>query len=174
MVKGLQRSMSRGNELRQEIVKRVIAVRVGLLTADGATGVGFGSLVIGDFPAGNILLLGAIAYMQFSGPTSGDLVDTWEGDYGIGTTPASDATITAGDVDMVPSTALAAAVAEISPRTRGVNATGALTGQIFDNTDDSLELNLNLLIDDVDIAADGIVMTVNGELHLAYIAMGDD
>lgn len=174
MVKGLQRSLSRGPALRQPITKQTLVVKDGTLTVDGASGVGFGSLVIGDFPAGNVMLLGAVAYFTFTGPTSGDLDDDWAGDYGIGTTPAGDATITAADVNVVPSTAIAAATAEASPRTRGVEPDGSLCGQVFDNTDGSLELNLNLLIDDANIGADGIDMTVDGELQIAFIMLGDD
>ncbi len=173
MGKGLKRSLS-GATQDHVIIKQKILVRAKTLTVAGATGVGFGSLQIGDFPEGNVLFIGAVGYMQFTGPTSGSLVDTWEGDYGIGTTPASDGTLTAGDVDVVPSTALAAATAEASPRTRGAQADGALAGQIFDNTDGSLELNLNLLIDDADISADGIVMTVNGDLFISFTMLGDD
>jgi hypothetical protein len=165
--------MSRGAPQRQEIIKQTIVVRDGALTVDGATGVGFGALVIGDLPEGNILLLGAVGYFTFAGPTSADLADDWEGDYGVGTTPADDATITAADIDVIGSTAIVAATAEASPRTRGVGVT-ATNAAILDNTDGSLELNLSLLIDDADIGADDIIMTVNGELFLAYIVLGDD
>ncbi len=173
MGKGLPRSLS-GATQEHVVIKQKILVRAKTLTVAGAAGVGFGSLQVGDFPEGNVLLLGAVGYMQFTGPTSGSLVDTWEGDFGIGTTPASDGTLTAGDVDVVPSTALAAATAEASPRTRGAQADGALAGQVFDNTDGSLELNLNLLVDDADISADGIVMTVNGDLFISFTMLGDD
>lgn len=173
MAKGLPRSLSRGEPQRQEIIKQTFTVRNVTLTVDGATGVGFGSVVIGDLPKGNILLLGAVAYMQFTGPTSAQLSDTWNGDYGIGTTPAGDATITAGDVDMIQSTAVGPAVAEASPRTRGISL-NADAGEIHDNTDNSLEINLNLLVDDADISANGIAMTVNGELTLLYSVLMDD
>ncbi len=173
MTKGLIRSLSRGPANRQKIIKQTIAVRDGLLTVAGASGVGFGSLVIGDLPEGNILFLGAVAYIQATGPTSGDLVDTWEGDFGVGTTPAGDGTLTAGDVDLIQSTAFAAATAEASPRTRGTSL-GADTGEVHDNTDGSLEINLSILVDNADIAANGIVMTVNGDVELSYIVLMDD
>jgi hypothetical protein len=165
--------MSRGDPARQEIIKQTFVVRDGTLTVT-ATGVaiGFGSVVIGDFAEGNILFLGAVGYFQFSGSgADANLVDTWSGDFGIGTTPAGDATITGTDVDIVASTALAAATAEVGVRTRGVNATQA----IFDNTDGSLEINLNALIDAADITDNQSVdLTVNGELHIAYTILGDD
>jgi hypothetical protein len=172
-MKGLPRSLSRGDPQVQEVVKRTFVVKNGLLTVDGATGVGFGSLVVGGLPEGNILLLGAVSYMQFTGPTSADLDDTWEGDYSVGSTPADDATLTAGDVDLVGSTPIAAATLEASPRTRGV-VTAALVGTVLDNTAGALELNLSMLVDDAHIGADGIVMTVNGELTLLYSVLQDD
>lgn len=169
-MKGLPRSRSRGPAAANPIIKRVIPVRNVTITVDGASGVGYGSAVIGDLPEGNILFLGAVAYMQFQGPGSAGLTDTYDGDYGIGTTPPSDATITGADVDIIASTALGAATAEISPRVRGTNATQA----VFDNTDGSLEINLSLLIDDANISADDLAFTANGELFISYIVLGDD
>lgn len=173
MAKGLPRSRSRGAPIKQPIIKQTFVVRNGLLTVAGASGVGFGSLVIGDFPEANILFLGAVGYMQFTGPTSGSLVDTWQGDFSIGTTPASDGTLSAGDIDLLNTTALAAATAEASPRTRAISVNGD-TGEIHDNTDNSLEMNLNLLVDNGDISADGIVFTVNGEFVISYVPLLDD
>lgn len=173
MGKGLPRSMSRGDPSRQEIIKQTFVVRDGVVSvAAVSTAVGYGSLVIGDFPEGNILFLGAVSYMSFAGSGSdANLVDTWNGDYGIGSTPAGDATITDADVDLISSTTIGAAVAEAIGRTRGTNATQA----ILDNTDGSLEINLNVLIDAADITDDQSVdLTVNGELQIAYIILGDD
>lgn len=170
MVKGLQRSLSRAPKSRGGPNVAVFKASDLAITIDGATGVGFGSAVLGDFPEGNISFKGAVAYMQITGPTSANVVDTWEGDYGIGTTPAGDATITGADVDIIDSTALAAATAEASPRTRGTGSTAA----IFDNTDGSLELNLNVLVDDADISADSLAFVANGEVHVTYEVLGDD
>ena len=170
MGKGLPRSTSRGTPQSQEVIKQVVKVRDLTLTVDGATGVGFGTAVIGGLPQGNVLLLGAVAYMQFTGPTSADLADTWEGDYAVGSAPTADASLAGAEVDVIPSTAIAAATAEASPRTRGANATQVM----LDNTDGTLELNLQLLIDDAHIGADDIDMTVNGELHLLFSVLGDD
>lgn len=173
MGKGLPRSLS-GASQKHVIIKQRVEVRAVPLTVDGAAGIGFGSVVIGDFPAGNVLFLGCVSYLQFSGPISGSLDDTWQGDYAIGTTPASDATISNADEDIVPETALAAATAEVSPRTRATQGDGAKAGQVFDNTDGSLELNLNLLIDDANISADGIIMSCEGEVFISYVMLGDD
>lgn len=177
MGKGLPRSHTRGQFAGGAGPKGgIIKVPEGTtMTITGATGNGWGTAVIGDFPAGNILLLGCVGYLQFAGSGSdADLADDWEGDYAVGTTPTADATLAGTDANVVPSTALAAATAEVSPKTRGTQADGALAGQVFDNTDGSLELNVNLSIDDADIAGDDSVITVTGELHIAYQVLGDD
>ena len=173
MVKGGHYTSKRGSAQQQEIIKQVIKADALAISVDGASGVGFGSAVMGDFPEGNILLLGAVSYMQFTGPTSASLDDDWAGDYAIGTTPASDGTVTAADIDVIGSTALAAATSEVSPRTRGVSVT-ATNAAVLDNTDGSLELNLNLLVDDANIGADGLAFTATGELHVVYVVLGDD
>lgn len=170
MGKGLPRSLSRGDAAQHSVVKRTFTVDSLAISVDGATGVGWGTAVLGDLPEGNILLLGATSYLTFTGPTSASLGDTWQGDYAIGSAPTADATLSGSEVDVIPLTAIAAATAEVSPRTRGANATAVL----LDNTDGSLELNLQLLIDDADISADGIAMTADGEVMLAYIVLGDD
>ncbi len=175
MGKGLPRSHSRGAFAGADLPAHIVKADAFAFVVDGATGVGFGTAVVGGLPEGNILFLGAVAYMTISGP-GGDagLVDDWEGDFGVGTTPASDGTLTAGDVDIVPSTPLAAATAEVGVRTRGAQGDGSLAGQIFDNTDGSLEVNVNVLVDDVDISADGIPFTATGEVFLMIAVLGDD
>jgi len=146
---------------------------VGVFEVDGATGVGFGTLVVGGFPEGFVHFMGAACSLQFAGSgADAGLVDTWAGDFGVGTTPASDGTITAGDVDILPSTALAAATAEVSPLTEALSIDAA-NAHNFDNTDGSLEINLNLLIDDANISADDVPITVTGFISLAYCMLGN-
>lgn len=171
MSKGLPRSLSRGGN-KSSVRRLDLKFKDVAISVAGTSGVGWGTAVIGDLPEGNILLLGAVAYAQFTGPTSANLVDTFDGDYGIGSTPADDATITNGDVDIIQSTALGAATAEVSPRARGTS-TGATAGVVLDNTDGSLEVNLNLLIDDANISGT-VAMTATGVLFLSYVVLGDD
>lgn len=172
MGKGLPRSMSRGAAQRQEVIKQnfVISGTVAV-TATGAA-VGWGTAVIGDLPKGNILLLGAVAYVQLAGSGADANLDaTWDGDFSIGTAPTADVTLSGAEIDIIGSTALGAATAEVSPRVRAVNATQA----IFDNTDNSLELNLNVLVDAANIVDGATVnLTASGVLQLAYIVMLDD
>jgi hypothetical protein len=172
MAKGLPRSLARGG-VTAPVRRQTIKVTNAVVQVDGATGVGWGTAVIGDLPAGNILLLGAVSYMQFTGPTSASLADTYDGDYSIGSAPTADSTINGSEVDIIQSTALGAATAEVSPRARGTSA-AAICGTILDNTDGSLEVNLNLLIDDANISADDLNFTASGEVHISYVVLGDD
>ncbi|HVJ14520.1 MAG TPA: hypothetical protein VM686_03730 [Polyangiaceae bacterium] len=171
MGKGLPRSSARGAAARQDVIRQTITVSNLALLVDGATGVGWNSVVAGDLPEGNILLLGAVSYLQFT--AGGTISTTFDGDYSIGTTATADATLASGDIDIIPSTPLGAATASVSPRVRGV-MTASVCGTTYDNTDGSLELNLNLLIDDANISADNEPVTANGVIHLAYIVLGDD
>lgn len=168
-MKGLARSLARGSKVRNPIVKHTVKIKDLAIEVDGATGVGFGTAVIGDLPEGNILFLGAVGYAQFTTADAG-VTATFDGDFSVGSAPTADATLSGAEVDIIASTALGAATAKVSPRARGTNATQV----ILDNTDGSLELNLNLLIDDATISADNVAFVANGDVFLSYIVLGDD
>jgi len=173
MTKGLQRSHARGPKALAPIVKDTIVLdgMTVTVTSTGAA-IGFGSVQISDFPEGNILVLGLAGTLGLAGSgADANLAATWAGDFGIGTTPASDATISVGDEDMVTEAAIGPATAEVVAAFRVAQATQG----IFDNTDGSLELNLNVLIDAADIVDDtSVVLTLSGTLEIAYIRLGDD
>ena len=172
MGKGLPRSLARGAPQRQEIIKQTINISGTVAVAAAGAAVGFGTRVIGDLPEGNILFLGAVAYVRLAGSGSDANLDaTWDGDFSIGTAPTADVTLSGSEVDIIGSTALGAATAEVSPRVRAVNATQS----ILDNTDGSLELNLNVLIDAANIVDGATVnLTASGTLQLVYVVMLDD
>lgn len=172
MGKGLPYSSKRGKAETQEIIKQRIAFTGKSISVAGTSGVGWGTVVIGDLPEGNVLFLGAIAYVTFTGPTSASLGDTWNGDWAIGTAPTGDATLNGSEVNLIPSTPTVVAVSEVSTGNRGISTTTE-TGAILDNTDGSLEFNLNLLVDDADISGT-VAITAAGFLEIAYIMMGDD
>jgi hypothetical protein len=125
--------------------------------------------VIGDLPAGNILILGAVSYVQITEASAG-ITATFDGDVSIGSTPTADVTLAGTDVDIMPSTPLGAATSSVSPRVRGVLAAPFT----LDNTDGSAELNLNVLIDDAAISADDAVASAVVDLFLLYSVLGDD
>jgi len=177
MSKGLPRSLSRGSAQRQEIVKQSIAINE-TITFTGATGaVIFGTAPIGGLPEGNLLFLGAVAYLQLAGSGSdANLTADFQGDFGIGTAPTADNDLgDAGDDNIIPSTAIGPATAEVTPVTRGTSTEATEQGAILDNTDGSLELNLNILLD-ADEVTDGEEsdITATGVVHLAFIVLGDD
>lgn len=172
-MKGLPRSMGRGAAVQQEIQR--LSLRVKDLTinvANGTAAPGQGTAVLAGLPQGNLLFLGAVSYLQFA-TADADIIATFDGDYSIGTVPNADADLAdAGEADIVPSTALGAATAKLSPVVRAAS-TDALGGGVIDNTDGSLELNLNLLIDDASMSGDA-AFTANGVVHIAFIVLGDD
>lgn len=171
MPKGLLRSLSRGPQSLQKVVTERLMLNEEL-TFTGSTGAAVEATApIAGLPEGNILLLGAVANLTFTGPTSADLADDFQGDYGLGTTPANDNTITGTDVDIIGSTAIAAASSEVSANNRGTNATQA----IINNTAGAGEVNLNVLLDADEVAnGQDVVVTVTGPVDIAYIVLGDD
>jgi len=176
MTKGLQRSLGRAplqdSDVSLRSLKMTVPFTAKNITINGATGVGFGSVVLANFPEGNIQFEGAVVNVSFLEADAG-IIDTWSGDFSIGTTPASDGTLSAGDVDLIASTALGAASGGAVATTR-VASLVAVAGTIHDNTANTLEVNFNMLIDDASISANGTIMTITGELVLTYNVLGDD
>jgi len=168
-MKGLKRTLK--NQLGDVVQRITVPIKnLQVSVADGAPG--FGTSVIAGLPQGNILFLGAVAYLQFQ-TTDADITATFDGDFSIGTVPTVDNDLAdANEADIIPSTAMGAATAKLSPVIRGVS-TDALGGLIIDNTANTLELNLNVLIDDAAISG-AAIFTANGTVSLAYLVMGDD
>lgn len=180
MGKGLPRSTARGNPQITDLSKvRVAQVPLtGTVNVTGvADAVDAGEIVLSpDLPEGNILFLGAVANLTVD-VTDADMIADWAGDFSIGTVPNSNDVDVgdAGEADIIPSTQLAAdSGVKVTLPTRGAS-TAALSGVIFDNTDGSLELNLNLLFDDNQITDAAVAtVTTSGMMYIAYILLGDD
>lgn len=173
MAKGLPYSNKRGNPTAVPQVRRVSYPVKNLeitVTAGASTALGFGTAVLGDLPEGNILFLGGISYLQFFTADT-DASATWDGDYSIGTTATADTTLNSTDADLIVSSPIGAATARLSPVARGEGS----TVNMFNNTDGSLELNLNVITDDNAITDSlAATFTVNGYVELVYIVLGDD
>ena len=169
MAKGLVRSLSRGAPQRSIVQKQTIRVVNLPVTVSGLTGIGFGTAIAGDLPQGNILFLGAISYLTLN-TASANVTTTFTGAYSVGSAPTADSTLSGAEVDLVPQTTLTAATGRVSPRTRGANATQLM----LDNTDKTLEININVLIDDASVSADGNACFLNGEISLVYSVILDD
>ncbi len=172
MSKGLNRSRARGKPLLSSVVKLTIPVTALALStgSSGATGDGWATAVLRGLPEGNLLILGAVASLQFTSADAG-LTTTWTGAYAIGTSATADATLSGTDANVVQSTTLSAATAKVSPLTRGTSSAATTP---LDNTDKSLNLNLNVKVDDATISANGVAMTVTGQVYVAVLVLGDD
>ena len=172
MSKGLPRSLSRGKAQTQAVTKIQLPINHTVTVSATGAAIGFGSVVVGGLPEGYLKILSAAIQVQFSGSgADANLVDTFDGDFGVGSTPASDATITAGDVDFISSTALGAATAEVSPLLTVADGVDL----VLDNTAADLELNLNVLIDAANITDDTSVdLTATGILEVVLVTMLDD
>lgn len=170
-MKGLPYSMRRSKPQTPGLKKFRIDLRnKAIAVTDGAPG--YGTVVVGDFPQGNILYLGAVALVAFSS-SDADLIATFEGDMSLGTAPTADGTLSGSEVDLIASASMGvAATGKVSPTTRYASAT-ALSGTIFDNTDGSLEINMNVLIDDGSISG-AVDLLANGWVEIAYAVLGDD
>lgn len=173
-MKGLLRSLDRRPRHRRDMVKETIVLDGKTIDITSvSTAVGFGTLVIGDFAEGNILYFGMAGTIGFAGSGSdANLVDDWEGDVSLGSTATVDVTLDTTDVDLLASTAIPAATAEVVDAFRVAEVA---TPIMLNNTDGSLEINLNMLIDAADIADDETVtITLSGTIELAYTVLGDD
>ncbi len=173
MSKGLPRSLSRGKALKEAITKIRIPLQDFPITVTSVgVAIGWGTAVLGGLPEGQLKIMAVAAQLAIAGSgADANLGDTWAGDFGIGSTPADDATITAGDVDLIASTALGPAVAEVAPLVTAVNGVDS----VLDNTAADLELNLNVLIDAADIVDDqSVILTVSGVVEVTLLTMLDD
>lgn len=168
-MKGLTRSLARGPQARQVVHKTSYPVKALAISVAGTSGVGWGTVVIGDLPEGNILLLGAVGYLKVTSADA-DITAVFTGNYAVGTTATADATLTGTDINVLPSTAISAATLGVSPLTRAVSTAAPA---VLDNTDGSLELNLNLIIADAEISGTADC-TLDGAVHLSFIVLGDD
>lgn len=173
MTKGLHRTLTRGNhEVRQHINRMHVSVEnVPISMYGNPGGYNTGSVVVGDFPKGNILLLGSVSYMEFAGPGSLNLADDWQGYYSIGTNPNASGMPGSSGRDIVDLGTLSPAVGEMVARKRVIKDKTSM----LDNTDHSLEINFNLVIADLDITdTETVVITATGNLQLAFIALHSD
>lgn len=171
-MKGLQRSLSRGPKATKDVnVARLVLDES--ITFTGSTGVAVGGTAVLDtLPQGNILLLGAVANLTFTGPTSANLANDFQGDYAIGTAPTADNDLSdTNEANIIASTAIPAATAEVSANVRATNATQA----IIDNTAGDMELNLNVLLDADEVTnGEDVAIAITGTVDVAYIVLGDD
>jgi hypothetical protein len=149
--------------------KTVLTLTATPVTVGNTTGISFGGLKLYDFPAGRIAVIGATADLSFDWHSQGP-AETGSGDFALGTTITSDATLDGTDVNLLPSTALT------DPFVAGVGAgKGALAASAqFDGTTTPVDLNINIIIDDADVAdGDSDVVSVSGTITIVWANLGD-
>ena len=166
-MKGLPRSLSRGAQRLQETVRIDFTINSLVIAITGTTGVGWGTVVIGGLPVGHISLQNARLDYTIT-EASASIIDTFDGDISIGTTPTADGVLSGTEVDIIPSTATITAVSSVSSGNAFMTSTEV--GTILDNSGGAQELNLNLLIDDASISGDDDV-TIEGNLTLIYTVL---
>jgi hypothetical protein len=139
------------------------------VTVANVTGASFGGLKLYDFPEGRIMIVGGTASFSFDWSAS-DIGAAGSGDFSLGTTISADATLGGTDVDIMASTAM------LDPFVSGVGTgSGALVNNTaFDGTGTAKDLNLNIIIDDADVAdAASDIVYVTGTITVKWDFLGD-
>jgi hypothetical protein len=139
---------------------------------DEAGVVAYGSLKVLDLPAGAIMFLGATADLALTKSAAG-VDDTWDGDFGLGTTAAgNDNALATTEQDLIPTTATPQAVAGATTATGQSTATEAPV--IHDGTTTPVDVYLNLLVDDADhdVTTTPTNLIVTGTVTLVYANLG--
>lgn len=148
----------------------VITLAAFPVTAANTSGASFGTAKLYDFPECRIGILGSTASLAFN--WAGTSIDAaGSGDWSLGTTGTSDATLASTDVDLCPSVAMTdPAVAGVAAATGGALAAAAQ----FDGTSTAKDAYLNVIIDDADVA-DGTsaVVLVTGTIRITWVDLGD-
>ncbi len=165
-------STSVATESGSDVVhKTVLALTDVSVTAGNTTGVSFGGTKVYDFPEGRILLLGAtLDSLTFDLTDAGNATPVAAadgGDIAFGTTVAGDGTLSAADVNVIPSTS-------IDPISGGVTGAALAVSAQFDGTTTAVDVYVNVLVDDADVgngASD--VILVSGTLTLVWANVGD-
>ena len=136
---------------------------------DAAAAGSHGSAPLFTFPAGNILILGAIGTLSLTAG-SGGLADTAAVVAAIGTvaTAVDNATLTSTEADIIPSTA--------ATLTDGANAAVDMQSTavaVKDGTTTAGVARLNLAVPDADSTASD-TLTVSGTVTITWINLGDN
>jgi hypothetical protein len=140
--------------------------------ADEAGVVAYGGQKVFDFPAGAILVEGVTTDLDITKSSAG-VNDDWDGDYAVGSVTASNnATLTATEDDMLPSTATPQAS---SGATTANGQSTAAENVVIDGTSTAVDALLNFLVDDADHNVGGTAcnLIVNGKIIIHWRNLGD-
>ncbi len=127
----------------------------------------FGNEQLYTFPEGRILILGVTADLSLDVSGDANISNTGEGDWALGTTIPSDATISGDDENLLPETALTFIA--------GVDAlTGALAASAhFDGTSTAKKAFFNLILDIGVVTTASSVALLSGTATFTWINLGD-
>lgn len=138
--------------------------------ADEAGVVAYGGLKVYDFPAGNILVLGAVLDVDLTKSSAG-VNANFDGDVGVGTVTASNnATLASTEQDIIPTTS----TPQASSGATTANAVSTAVA-VLDGTATAKDVYVNLLVDDADHDVTGTAcnLILNGTLTLTWVNLGD-
>lgn len=171
-MKGLKRSLDRGNSLEQHIIKSTLQMDALFLPMTNVPfDTAWGTIALDRFKKGNVLFLGARADIIFA-KTDANISNTFEGIFSFGTEPStSNADLVGAFADLIPAFLLGPASSGVTSNERAWSLTQA--GEVFDNTDSSLDVNLNIHIFD-DSIFNHSALLVTGNITTAYLLLGDD
>lgn len=145
---------------------------VDVALTDNAGTVAYGGLKVYDFPAGAILILGAVADLDLTKSSAGVNAD-WDGDFGVGTvTAGNNNALATTEQNIIPTTATPQAVAGVTTANGQSTAT---ENAVIDGTSTAVDAYLNILVDDADhdVTSTPCNIIVNGTLTLHWINLGD-
>jgi len=129
----------------------------------GASGIGFGGVKVYDFPAGLIQVVG-VTVDSLSVTPDAAAATTDEGDYAFGSVITDDTNLSdATDIDFCPSTAQVTITNLVSAYLAATDTVGLPTT--------ATDLNLNMLIDDADIAST-ITNLVDATVTVHWVNLG--
>lgn len=171
-MKGMERSLSRGRPQVSPITRFRIPVKAKQFNVtDVAAAAGWGTFVAGGLPEGNVLMLGAVAYLDLT-VVSGGITATFAPTISMGTAATADNALAGAEINIAAAQAGTVAVASKSTASRVASA-AAESGVMHDNTAKTLNVNVNVTIADAGITANG-VLQADGYIDVACIVLGDD
>lgn len=141
-----------------------------VVLADEAGVVAYGGLKVYDFPAGNILVLGAVADLDIVKSSAG-VNNDFDGDVGVGTVTASNNnSLSSTEQNIIGTTSTPQAVSGAT--TANCRSADTVT---LDGTTTPADVFLNFLVDDADHNVGGTPcnIVVTGTMTLHWINLGD-
>lgn len=135
------------------------------LTVANTTGISFGNVLLGAFPKGRILVRETVVKDVLYGLTNAGnvtpIAGTMGGDFALGTTGTSDATLNSTDVNILASTSY-------DPFSTAVSAIGIINAA-FDGRTTATDLYFNGIVDDADVADTASdIVEVNGTIWITW------